>query len=445
MTYNEAILKKIKEQQEFLNTTVQENIEKYRKGNAEITVLGENGEKVNAEIGLTQKTHEFRFGANIFMLDEIEDAEINERYKKEFANLFNIATVPFYWNAIEPEQGKTRYAADSEKIYRRPAPDLCIDFCEKHVIEPKLHCLAYEVPHARPAWLPEDESTKPLYEKRFREISERYSKRMNQFEVTNETLISNNYPRKSPMYKEVDGLLWFYQKADEYFPDNELLINEANVILDGNFCDHFSGYFLQIQRLLDLGARIDKIGMQHHYFINTDGKGISVEEVERLSNFWVNPQYMYRMLDTYSYFGKPIQFTEITFPTFGDTLEDEEVQAEVFKAMYSTWFSHPSMDSIIYWNLPDGYAFQGSPTWNENNTRGGIFHHDLTPKKSALMLDRLINKEWRTNLTICTDNGCADFRGFYGDYELEIKVGEKIYKKTISLSKKSNNKFVVKL
>ena len=299
--------------------------------------------------------------------------------------------------------------------------------------------------HLKPIdWLPDDESVKPLYEKRFREISERYSTRMNEFEVTNETLISNNYPKKSPMYKEVDGLLWFYQLADKYFPNNELLINEANVILDGNFCDHFSGYFLQIQRLLSLGARIDKIGMQHHFFANHRGFENTPEEIADLTKSWVNPQYMYRMLDTYSYFEKPIQFTEVTFPTFGDTLEDEEVQARVIEAMYSTWFSHPSIDSVIYWNMPDGYAYNPHPQWNENGARGGLFHHDLTPKKSGEVLDRLINKEWRTNLTLSSnDSGNANFRGFYGDYEIAVKCGNNEKTIKVNHSKNSNTSVTV--
>ena len=62
-----------------------------------------------------------------------------------------MATLPFYWNATEPEEGKTRYAKNSPKLYRRPPIDLCIEFCEKHGIEPREHGLAYE--HLFPEWL----------------------------------------------------------------------------------------------------------------------------------------------------------------------------------------------------------------------------------------------------------------------------------------------------
>ena len=43
------------------------------------------------------------------MLDELETEEKNEKYKKCFAELFNMATLPFYWRDLEPEKGKQRY------------------------------------------------------------------------------------------------------------------------------------------------------------------------------------------------------------------------------------------------------------------------------------------------------------------------------------------------
>ena len=55
-----------------------------------------------------------------------------------------MATLPFYWNDLEPEKGKQRYEKDSPKIYRRPTIDLCIEYCEQNGIEPREHALAYD-------------------------------------------------------------------------------------------------------------------------------------------------------------------------------------------------------------------------------------------------------------------------------------------------------------
>ena len=50
-----------------------EGIERYRKGDGRITVVDKEGKPVsNAKITLTHINHEFLFGANLFMLDELE-------------------------------------------------------------------------------------------------------------------------------------------------------------------------------------------------------------------------------------------------------------------------------------------------------------------------------------------------------------------------------------
>lgn len=113
------------------------------------------------------------------MLDEIpDDKQKNETYKEKLKDLFNLATVPFYWDATEPEEGKTRYAKDSEKIYRRPPADLCVEFCKENGIEPREHALCYD--HFFPQWLKgkPDEVVKEHLEKRMQEVSTRYAEKI---------------------------------------------------------------------------------------------------------------------------------------------------------------------------------------------------------------------------------------------------------------------------
>lgn len=102
---------------------IAEGIEQYRKGDATITLVDVNGKHIkNAKVKIRQTSHAFRFGANLFMLEELESAEKNAAYKKAFADVFNMATLPFYWDTLEPTRGQPRYARDSGKVYRRP-PD----------------------------------------------------------------------------------------------------------------------------------------------------------------------------------------------------------------------------------------------------------------------------------------------------------------------------------
>ena len=66
------------------------------------------------------------------------------------------------------------------------------------------------------------------------------------------------------------------------------------------------------------------------------------------------------------------------------------------------------MAGVTWWNLGDGTAYE-----NENKALGGLLDKDMNPKPAYQALDKLINHEWKTNLTLATDaQGKARFRGF---------------------------------
>lgn len=145
-----------------------------------------------------------------------------------------------------------------------------------------------------------------------------------------------------------------------------------------NLSNYRNGYFLLIENALKSGARIDKIGMQHHIFTGANTK--TDEEYEsqvKQGDSFVDPEKILAGLDRMAEFSLPLEMTEVTVPTFGTTDEDEELQADLLELMYTLWFSHPAMEDIIYWNLPDGYAYSDGIWWDENRCRGGLFHHDL--------------------------------------------------------------------
>ena len=141
----ELYMKAYNEHKDEVDARIAAGIEKNRKGWCKVRLTDENGKPVSGKkIKLTQKTHDFKYGANIFMLDEFKDDADNAEYRRFFKEYFNLATVPFYWDGLEPVCGKPRYDKDSEKVYRRPAPELCVEYCEENGIIPKLHCLVYD-------------------------------------------------------------------------------------------------------------------------------------------------------------------------------------------------------------------------------------------------------------------------------------------------------------
>lgn len=396
---------------------VKNGIERHRKARFTVTVAGKDGAPVkNARVKIKQTGHEFRFGANIFMLDEFENKAYNEIYKQKFRELFNMATIPFYWDALEPEEGKTRYDKNSPKIYRRPAPQLCLEFCEKYGIEPREHALCYS--HFFPQWL----KGRSVFEckraliKRMSEISESFADKIRTIEVTNEMYWDET---ETALYDDPDYVEWCFKTAEKYFPANQLCINEwTGEIWDspGRTSDR---YYMQIENAILKGARIDAVGMQFHMFFRR-------EEYFRKTRKAYNPARLFKILDLYSRFNLPLQITEITVPSFTRLPQDEELQATMLEKLYSLWFSHPAVEQIIYWNMADGYAAfttPGNMDEGENYYRGGLLRFDLSEKPSYKILKKLITRDWNTDLTVFTDeSGKAEFNAFFGDYVLKASA-----------------------
>ncbi len=418
---------------------VKAGIEENRKSTAEILLMDSVGRPCeSAHVEIHQKTHDFKFGANLFMLDEIVDsAEKNELYKKRFADAFNLATLPFYWGGLEPEEGHTRYGKDSLRVYRRPAPDLCLEWCEAHGIEPKAHCLNYTGGAASPDWLRGDVAReKRLLEKRFRELAERYAQRIPTWEVINETLIwQPNRLCLSEFFSEPDLVEWSFKTAERFFPANRLLINESQDRIWQEFRGTRSAYWLQIENALLKGCRIDGIGMQAHSFWGRDK-----DEIARRAAIQYDPQLLFNALDTFALLGRPIQITEITIPAYTEDPADEAVQAEILRELYRIWFSHPAMEAIIYWNMPDGYAHAAEPgdfSKGENIYHGGLCRFDMSPKPAYEAIRELFGREWRTDIVRDVSGGYLAFRGFHGTYEVKATSSGRTTTQTIHVRKQN--------
>lgn len=452
MTRTEVALKYFDEQRETSGKRINEGIELNRKGDALIKFEAEGVLPENIVVEAEQISHEFRFGANIFMLDEFENDEKNKKYREGFPEVFNLATLPFYWSSLEPEPGKCRYEKDSVRIYRRPAIDLCLEYCLEKGIEPKAHCLNYD--YFKPKWLygASVEAHKAALRKHFRELAERYASIIPSWEVTNETfnltfakefLDDNHY---SLFYRERDFNEWSFKTAEEFFKNNHLIINDhldfgCMRSLHGEYFAERSPYFMEIERIQQNGVRhLDSIGFQFHCFF-------APEMEKELNVTRYNPQHIFDVLDTYQKLGKKLQITEMTVSAFSEKEEDEEVQAQLLRNLYSVFFSHPSMEAIIYWNLVDGYASGelGKMDVGENKYRGGLWHFDMSEKPAYKALKSLINNEWHTSACVKAENGQAFFRGFYGDYKLKIFADGKEIPVDFKLSSQKENKLTVQL
>ena len=222
----EVILTRIDQGFEKVEDRINADVERNRKGDGTVVCTDQNGKPIDdVRITLKQKSHAFRFGANIFLLDELETPEKNEIYKERFCSLFNMATLPFYWKDTEPEDGKFRFEENSPRIYRRPPIDRCLRFCKERDIEPREHGLGYtSQTFTVPEWMcgKTNDEAKAILERRFKVISERYADQIRTMEVTNEMakFISN-----LDFYFDEEYLPFCYRLAEKHFPKNQLGIN----------------------------------------------------------------------------------------------------------------------------------------------------------------------------------------------------------------------------
>lgn len=411
-----------------------QGIEQHRKG--EMTLVLKGKRIKNAEVTVQQVKHDFLFGANIFMLGGYPDSETNQKYEQAFVKIFNYASVPFYWKDLEPRPGEYRFGKESEPIFRRPAPDAVIEFCKRYGIQMKGHTLVWDSPTASmPAWAPKDpDSLRVLLSKRIQTIGERYKDQIPNWDVANETFLRH---MQVPMPK--DYVYLGFKAAEKHFnPSNQLIYNEVpEVFLKKNFRGEYSYLYVLLENLQLRGAKVGGIGLQFHLFPHlVDPKAVYAGTTQEFS-----PKAVWSVLDQLSHLNLPLNISEITFPVLEDTEAGRQKQAEVTRNFYRLFFSHPNMEAITWWNLPDGKAW-GS----EGQLKPGLLDENLDPKPAYRVLDQLINEEWNTRLNAKMKAGePLQFKGFYGLYKVKISVGDTVVEREFRLSKGQKNRVEIKL
>lgn len=434
MTRRETVFKSYNEQRETFEQKTKSGIELNRKTYARLSFVDKEKKPLkNVKFSASLADHEYKFGCNLFMLDEFETQEKNEKYRKIFADTFNYAVVPFYWNTLEPEKGKPRYEKSSPRVYRRPSPDLCVEYCKQKGIRMKGHCLVYDA--FSPDWLPCDPALVwQEYEKHFCEIAQRYRDDIYDWDIVNEAISWPAYKDSNPGMTAIFRDRRFVEKCFEmgrrHFPTNNLFINEAAGIWERFRFDR-SYLYLLLERYVREQVPFDSIGMQMHMFRKRE------DEME-WGALRYDPEKVYDVLDTFGEFNRPLHISEVTLPTYNGGDEDEEIQAQLLSMLYKLWFSHKATDGIAYWNLVDGYA-HGAPIGalnvGENVYGGGLLNFDLSEKPAFKELKRLIKEEWTTKVSdISDEGGRATFRGFKGKYKLTYFVDGKQYDTEFSVT-----------
>lgn len=233
-------------------------IEKHRKGNAALRLLGPDGKPLDAslEVNIAQTKHKFLFGCNIFKLKKCRTPEDNAAYEKHFAAMLNFATLPFYWWNYERQQGKPDDARTDE----------IIRWCKAQNITTKGHPLAWNWGEQK--WLPEEpEAAMQLQLKRIERCVGLFKNDIDIWDVVNEAThydrpnAKQNAPKLTEAIRKMgvgEYVRQAFKAARKANPNATLLINDYRT--DPAYPDKV------ISKLVDDQGKAlyDVIGIQSH-------------------------------------------------------------------------------------------------------------------------------------------------------------------------------------
>jgi endo-1,4-beta-xylanase len=391
-------------------TDLDRAIQQQRMTHSTVTLTHHGSPLAQQEVIVKQTKHQFLFGStwgeSTIALTNGEvsghDKELAERRNHYFLQIFNQATLPFYWGRFEPQRGKpdTRRILNAARWY------------QAHGCVTKGHPLCWHTICAD--WLL-PLSNRGILEAQIariqRDVAD-FAGVIDMWDVVNEAVImpifdryDNGITRICKELGRIELLRTVFETARATNPNAILLLNDFDVS---------PAYDILVEGCLEAGLPIDVIGIQSHMH----------------QGYWGVEKTQF-VLEQFTRFNKPIHFTENTLvsghvmpPEIVDlndyqvsdwpsTPEGEERQASEVVLHYKTLMAHPLVEAITWWDLSDG-------GWL--NAPAGLLRKDHTPKPAYEELLKLIKGEWwLTPTKLTTDaNGQISFTGFLGEYEVSL-------------------------
>jgi GH35 family endo-1,4-beta-xylanase len=384
----------------------------HRLGHATLTLVDAAGRPLaDREVTVEQTRHAFGFGNIGFSQVPLANGEATgdalRRATREadlWLELFNIATLPFYWARFEPERGRP----DTERL-RRAA-----QWFVQRGVPVKGHPLLWHT--LAPPWLlgsSLDEVEAVARARVTRDVTE-FAGLIDLWDAINEVVImpvfekeDNAITRLAAVRGRVAMVRLAIGTARAANPAARLVLNDFDLSAD---------YEHLIEECLSAGIVIDALGLQTHMHQGYRGAAEIVSIVDRFARY-----------------GLPIQLTETTLvsgdlmpphivdlndwqvPSWPSTEDGEARQADELVRHYRSLVAHPAVESICYWGLSDAGAWLGAPA--------GLVRTDGTEKPSYLALRDLVKGEWwLPSTTVRTDcAGRVRVDAFAGD--LRVTAG----------------------
>ncbi|MCS7090151.1 MAG: endo-1,4-beta-xylanase [Verrucomicrobiota bacterium] len=377
----------------------EERIRQHRRRRRVLLIRDAKGRPVpGAKVRVQQTRHEYWFGCNLFLFGRGSGASWESEYRARFIELFNFATLGFYWAMYEPQPGRPQ----------EERTDQILEWAAKHGIVCKGHPLVWDDRVSSPSWLPEsDEELARLVETRVRSVVSRFRGRLDVWDVVNEaTHLPDRVSRtRMARWGEAIGPVAYTRRplevARAVHPEAVLLVNDYR--LD-------QAYYNLLDAVRDAEGRplYDAIGLQSHMHGGP----------WPLARIW-------EVCDRFAQLGRPLHFTEITVVSssqrspgepWGPTNPEAEArQAEYITKFYTMVFAHPATQALVWWDLSDRGAWQGAAA--------GLLRRDMSPKPAYERLHELIRRRWWTQAEgIVGTDGEYVVEAFHGRHRITVEA-----------------------
>ncbi len=355
-------------------------IEKIRKGDLTVKVIGRNGKPVRgASVTLEQTRHAFKFGTAAPAARLVGTSPDDRIFQQKIRQLFNTVTFEndLKWSALENQN------------YLQV--DQAIDWMKKAGIEVRGHNLVWGAERWLPAglWAKSDAEVKALVERRVKETARRFAGKLYLWDVVNEAVTETQLWDRIGWQYFSDVFKW----AREADPNVLLAYNDYNITEENEVGP---GHKNRAKERLDLlvknNAPFDVIGIQSHV-------AVPMTPMQRVLE----------ILDEMAAYGKPLEITEYDL-----AVVDDEANGQHLADFLTACFSHPKVEAFIMWGFWQGAHWRA-------DQGGAMFRMDWTARPAAKVWEDLTKKQWWTRAKGTTDaRGSLKVRGFKGRYQVMV-------------------------
>ena len=398
----------------------------HRSHSATVTVRTADGSPLaDADVVVRQVRHAFAFGNIGFDFVDLAGAAVGhaghgpnvfggadrasaERLVDLWLEVFNTATLPFYWAGFEPEEGRP----DTERLLAAAR------WFRDRGVSLKGHPLVWHT--LAPDWLRARDigEIEEVVRARVRREVTDFAGLIDTWDAINEVVIMPVFDNETTQ----NAITRLCRRIGR-IATTRLAFEEARgagvsagapVRLVLNDFDMSTAYECLIEGVLEAGIEVDAIGLQSHMH----------------QGYW-GEERTWATLERFARYGLPLQMTETTLlsgdlmppeiedlndfqpPSWPSTPEGEERQADEVVRHYRTLLSHPAVEAVNYWGITDRGSWLGAPA--------GLVRADGTPKPAYDALRALVKDEWWLSPTpMRTDEaGRITVEGWLGDYAVD--------------------------